>query len=145
MKIADQGRIKERGNILPAGPRAPIRFDAGIVKPEGVIKGEDTVNSKPEHKIIPEGEINLYDYWKVLVKRKTILIGIFLVPIVIATMISMSLPRFYRGESEIGIPALPAPGIPSVRTAPNIVRLIGTIDDRQKRMIFLFPKYLPTK
>jgi hypothetical protein len=94
------------------------------------------VNSRPEHEIIPEGEINLYDYWKVLVKRKNILLGIVLVPIVIATLISLSLPRHYRGESEISIQALPAPNIPVVRTAPNIVRLIGTIDDRQKLMIF---------
>lgn len=94
------------------------------------------MNSKPEHEIIPEGEINLYDCWKALLKRKTILIGIVLLPIMIATMISLSLPRSYRGESEISIPALPAPNIASARTAPNIVRLIGTIDDRQKLMIF---------
>ena len=44
----------------------------------GEQKGGETVNSKPEHEIIPKEEINLYDYWKVLVKRKKILIGIFL-------------------------------------------------------------------
>ncbi|MDO9566780.1 MAG: hypothetical protein Q7J15_08580 [Candidatus Desulfaltia sp.] len=33
-----------------------------------------------------DDEINLYDYWKVLVKRKKILIGIFLVPLVIVTI-----------------------------------------------------------
>ena len=92
MKIDDQGRIIEQWNMLPASPIDPIRFDASIVKPEGV-KREETVNSRPEHEILPEGEINLYDYWKVLVKRKTILIGIVLVPIVIATLISLSLPR----------------------------------------------------
>jgi capsular polysaccharide biosynthesis protein len=94
------------------------------------------VNSKPEHEIIPEEEINLYDYWKVLVKRKKILIGIVLVPLVIVTIISLSLPRYYRGESELSIPALPASNIPSVRTAPNIVRLIGNIDDSEKVKIF---------
>ena len=94
------------------------------------------MNSKPEHEIIPEEEINLYDYWKVLVKRKKVFIGIFLVPLVIVTIISLSLPRYYRGESEISIPALPASNIPSVRTAPNIVRLIGNIDDSQKVKIF---------
>jgi hypothetical protein len=102
----------------------------------GEEKGGDPVNSKPEHEIIPEEEINLYDYWKVLVKRKKILIGIVLVPIVIATIISLNLPRYYRGESEISIPASPASNIPSVRTASNIVRLIGNIDDSQKAKIF---------
>jgi hypothetical protein len=94
------------------------------------------VNSKPEHEILPEEEINLYDYWKVLVKRKKVFIGIFLVPLVIVTIIGLSLPRYYRGESEISIPTLPASNIPSVRTAPNIVRLIGHIDDSQKVKIF---------
>jgi hypothetical protein len=83
-----------------------------------------------------DDEINLYDYWKVLVKRKKILIGIFLVPLVVVTIISLSLPRYYRGESEMTIPALPAPNIASVITAPNIVKLIGNIDDTQKVKIF---------
>ena len=97
------------------------------------------MNRKPEHEIIPEVEINLYDYWKVLVKRKKAFIGIFLVPIVIVTIISLSLPRYYRGESEISIPALPASNSPSVITASNIVSLIGNIDDSQKVKIFKNP------
>jgi hypothetical protein len=99
-------------------------------------KGGHPVNSKPEHAILPEEEINLYDYWKVLVKRKKVFIGIFLVPLVIVTIISLSLPRYYRGESEISIPPLPASNSPSVIAAPDIVRLIGTIDDSQKVKIF---------
>jgi hypothetical protein len=100
------------------------------------------VNSKPEHEIIPEEEISVYDFWKVLVKRKKILIGIFIVPIVMVTIISLNLPRYYRGEGEISIPALPAsniPTIPSVRTAPDIVRLVGNIDGSQKGKIFTNP------
>ena len=54
----------------------------------------------------------------------------------IVTIISLSLPRYYRGESEISIPALPASNSPSVITAPDIVRLIGNIDDSQKVKIF---------
>ena len=74
-----------------------------------------------------DDEINLYEYWKVLVKRKKILIGIFLIPLVVVTIISLSLPRYYRGESEISNPVIPA---------PNIVNLIGNIDDTQKAKIF---------
>ena len=85
------------------------------------------MNTKLESEIILEDEINLYDYWKVLVKRKKILIGIFLIPLVIVTIVSLSLPRYYRGESEISIPAI---------TAPNIVKLIGDIDNTQKVKIF---------
>jgi hypothetical protein len=85
------------------------------------------VNSKPESESIPEEEINLYDYWKVLVKRKKVFIGICLVPVAIATIISLSLPRYYRGESEIINPVIPP---------PNIVSLIGDIDDAKKVEIF---------
>jgi len=103
------------------------------------------MNTKLESEIILEDEINLYDYWKVLVKRKKILIGIFLIPLVIVTIVSLSLPRYYRGESEISIPAITAPNIPSAITAPNIpsaitapniVKLIGDIDNTQKVKIF---------
>ena len=94
------------------------------------------MTSTPEQQITPQEEINLYDYWKVLVKRKKVFIGIFLVPLVTASIISLSLPRYYRGESEISITALPASSIPSVITAPNIVGFIGTIDDSQKGKIF---------
>ncbi len=94
------------------------------------------MNTKLESEIIAEDEINLYDYWKVLVKRKKIFIGIFLVPLAIVTIISLSLPHYHRGESEIIIPALPATNIPSVITAPNIVKLMGEIDDYKKDKIF---------
>ena len=85
------------------------------------------MNIKPESEIIPEEEVDLYDYWKVLVKRKKIFIGIFLVPLVIVIIISLILPRYYRGESEITNPLI---------SAPNIVKLIGNIDDTQKVKIF---------
>jgi hypothetical protein len=85
------------------------------------------MNTKPESEIISDDEINLYDYWKVLVKRKKVLTGIFLVPLVIVSIISLIQPRYYRGESEIINPVIPA---------PNIVNLVGNIDDTQKFKIF---------
>ncbi len=74
-----------------------------------------------------ENEIILYDYYKILVKRKKAFIGMFLGPLVIVIMIGLSLPRYYRGECEISVPVLPA---------PNIVNLIGGIDDTKKVKIF---------
>lgn len=85
------------------------------------------MNIKPESEIIAEEKINLYNYWEVLVKRKRILIGIFLIPLVIVTIISLSLPHYYRGEGEIINPVIPA---------PNIVKIIKNIDDTQKAKIF---------
>jgi len=91
---------------------------------------------KPEHEIISEEDINVYECWKVLVKRKKILIGIFLIPVIMATIISVSLPRFFRGESEIVIAALPAPHVSSVITAPNIVKLTANTGNKLKEKIF---------
>jgi hypothetical protein len=82
-------------------------------------------------------EINLYDYWKVLVKREKVFLSIFLIPLGIAIIISLILPRYYRGESEITIPAIAVPNTPSAMTAPYMVSLIGTIDDAKKVKIFV--------
>ena len=84
------------------------------------------MNIKPKTEIIPDEEVNLYDYWKILVKRKKIFLGIFL-PLVLVTIISLGLPRYYRGESQITNPLMPA---------PNIINLIGNIDDAKKNKIF---------
>lgn len=84
-------------------------------------------NIKPKNEIISDDKIYLYDYWKVLVKRKKIFIGIFLVSLAIVTIINLNLPRYYRGESEISILAFPA---------EKIVKFIGNIDERKKNEIF---------
>jgi len=85
------------------------------------------MNMEKENEIISNDEANLYDYWKILVKRKKILIGIFLVPLLIVIIISLILPRYYRGESEISLLALPA---------PNIVNILGNVDSAKKVKIF---------
>lgn len=94
------------------------------------------MNAKLENEISTEEEMNLYDYWKVLVKKKKIFIGIFLIPLVIVTVITLSVPRYYRGECEINIPATPVPNIVTVATATDIVRIVGHIDDQKKVKIF---------
>ncbi|MBA3071945.1 MAG: hypothetical protein FP829_07310, partial [Nitrospirae bacterium] len=45
-----------------------------------------------------EDEINLYDYWKVIVKRKTLIIGLFLAAVLASGIISFLMPKIYRGE-----------------------------------------------
>ncbi len=69
------------------------------------------MTKKPESEIIPEDEVDLYDYWKVIVKRKKILLGIFFVPVIMAIIIASLLPRYYNGEGEISQLVIPAPNI----------------------------------
>ena len=85
------------------------------------------MNINPKTEIVPDEEVNLYDYWNILVKRKKTFLGIFIVPLVLVTIISLGLPRYYLGESEITNTLIPA---------PNIVKLIGNIDDTKKVEIF---------
>lgn len=47
---------------------------------------------------VREDEINLYDYWKVIVKRKTLIIGLFLAAVLASAIISLLMPKIYRGE-----------------------------------------------
>ncbi len=93
------------------------------------------MSSKLESEINSE-EMDLYDYWEVLVKRKKVFIGIFLIPIVIAAIISYSMPRLYRGECEISIPLASDKNIVTVFPAPKLVSIIGNIDDTKKEKVF---------
>ncbi len=76
-----------------------------------------------------EDEINLYDYWKVIVKRKSLIIGLFLAAVLASTVISLLMPQIYRGEVVLKLPAL---------TAKELLGVIGKIDAEKIK------KFLPT-
>lgn len=46
-----------------------------------------------------DDEINLYDLWRVIVKRKKLIIGLFLISTISAAIISLLMPKVYRGEA----------------------------------------------
>ncbi len=68
---------------------------------------------------VREDEINLYDYWKVIVKRKTLIIGLFFVAVLASAAISLSMPKIYRGEVVLKLPVL---------TAKELISIIGKLD-----------------
>jgi len=74
-------------------------------------------------------EINLYDYWKVIVKRKRLIIGLFLVAVLASAIISFLTPKIYKGEVVLKLPAL---------TAKELLGIIGKIDAEKIK------KFLPT-
>ena len=63
------------------------------------VKGDkmSTINGR-------EDEINLYDYWKVIVKRKRLIIGLFVIAILASAIISFLMPKIYRGEVILKLP-----------------------------------------
>ncbi len=48
-----------------------------------------------------EEEIRLLDYWNVLWRRKTMIIGLFLVVVILTMTISLLMPKYYKSEAVI--------------------------------------------
>jgi capsular polysaccharide biosynthesis protein len=74
-------------------------------------------------------EINLYDLWKVIVKRKRLIIGLFLVAVISTTIISFLMPKIYRGEAVLNI--LQYDVIP----AKEVADIIGNVDREKRKQI----------
>jgi len=70
---------------------------------------------------VREDEINLYDYWKVIVKRKSLIIGLFLVAVLASAIISFLTSKIYRGEVILKLPA-------KELTSKELLSIIGKID-----------------
>ncbi|MCL4492439.1 MAG: hypothetical protein M1510_11195 [Nitrospirae bacterium] len=70
-------------------------------------------------------EITFYDYWKVVVKRKKLIIGIFLISIISTAVINLVMPKIYRGEAVLGVNT-------SIVTPKEIIDIIGN----RKEIVF---------
>ena len=82
-------------------------------------------------------EINLYDLWKVIVKRKKIIIAIFLISLLGAVIYCFTAPQIY--QLEIYVKLYMPTGILTVKelpTAKDISSIIGKIDNEKKAVIF---------
>ena len=88
-----------------------------------------------------EDEINLYDYWKVVIKRKKLIIGLFLISVVLTAIISLLMPKIYRGEATFRITAKEIITEKEIITAKEMVRILGKLDRERLRQIFLRTYY----
>jgi hypothetical protein len=70
-----------------------------------------------EHEVYNDG-INLYDYWQVIVKRKKLIIGMFLISVIGAAVISLLTPKIYRGETVLKLTT-------NELTAKELISVIG--------------------
>ena len=100
------------------------------------VKGDkmSTINGR-------EDEINLYDYWKVIVKRKRLIIGLFVIAILASAIISFLMPKIYRGEVILKLPTkeLTSKELTSKElTSKELLSIIGKIDVEKIK------KFLPT-
>jgi len=69
-----------------------------------------------------EDEINLYDLWKVIVKRKKLIIGLFVIAILTSAIISLLMPKIYQGKIVLRLTTLPA---------KELINIIGKIDSEE--------------
>lgn len=61
------------------------------------------MNSANDKNTYSGDEINLYDLWKNIIKRKKLIFWIFIISIISAGIISLVMPKIYRGEVGIRI------------------------------------------
>jgi hypothetical protein len=95
------------------------------------------MDSQDKRQSTHEDEINLYDYWKTIAKRKRLIIGLFLTSIIIAGTISLIMPKIYRGEAILKLPA-------KELTAKELTAIIGKIDEEKIRNILPKTHHLAT-
>ena len=62
---------------------------------------QTTGNNAQEEASIYEDEINLMDYIRVIIKRKKLIISIFLIAVVAAAIVSLLLPKIYQASASI--------------------------------------------
>ncbi len=83
-----------------------------------------------------EDEINLYDYWKVIVKRKRLIIGLFLFSVVCAAVISLLMPKIYRGEIVLRLTSKEFSS--KEFSSKELIDIVGKLDG--KRIKAILPK-----
>jgi len=111
------------------------------------------MDNQNKEKLIYEGKINLYDYWGTIARRKNLIIGLFLISILLTTVISLLMPKIYRGEvvlnvvnvvkaeTEASLIFFPWPIVTPARSAKDtitskqVINIIGRIDDEKIRTI----------
>lgn len=82
-------------------------------------------------------EINLYDLWKVIVKRKMIIIAIFVISLFGAAIYCFTAPKIYRLETYVKL-YMPKDIliVKELLTAKDISLMIGKIDREKRAIIF---------
>ena len=88
-----------------------------------------------------DDEINLYDFWKVIAKRKILIVGLFIVIVGLTAIVSFRMPDIYRGDAGLLVVLDPEGIVAKEITGKEITDLIGNVD-REKRLSIV-PKSYP--
>lgn len=82
-----------------------------------------------------EDEINLYDYWKVIIKRRKLIIWLFLISVISTAVINLLTPKVYKGEAALRIMARNIKGEEVIKGV-EVIDILGRLDHEKIGMIF---------
>ena len=85
-------------------------------------------------------EVNLYDLWKVIAKRKILIIGLFIIIVGLTAIYSFTMPNIYRGEAVLLVNLNNLDKLKS--EAINVIEItdsVGSID--REKLLRMVPKY----
>lgn len=81
-------------------------------------------------------EINLYDLWNGIAKRKMLIIGLFIVIVGLTAVGSIMMPKIYRGEVILDILVLKSEKMAKeIITAKEIIDLMGNVDREKLKSV----------
>ena len=80
-------------------------------------------------------EINIYDLWKVIVKRRRIIIGLFLIIVISTAIVSLFMPKIYSGEVNLIVIDKSDSSVSRAVEAKEITDSMDSIDDEKKKLI----------
>jgi capsular polysaccharide biosynthesis protein len=83
-----------------------------------------------------DDEINLYDLWKAIAKRKMLIIGLFIVIVGLTAIYSFMMPNIYRGEALLTVNLFNLDNLKTgVIDAKEITDSIGSVDKGKRLKI----------
>jgi LPS O-antigen subunit length determinant protein (WzzB/FepE family) len=85
-----------------------------------------------------EDEINLYDLWKNIMKRKKLIFWIFIIAVISAGIISFAMPKVYRGEVGVRIQPKDPSSTKELISTKELFEIIGKFD--REKIIAIFPQ-----
>ena len=89
-----------------------------------------------------DDEINLYDLWKVIAKRKMLIFGLFIVIVGLTVIYGFMMPNIYRGEAVLLVNLVNLVNLnkdkPEIIDAKEITDSIGSID--RAKLLRMVPK-----
>jgi LPS O-antigen subunit length determinant protein (WzzB/FepE family) len=108
----------------------------GLLRKLKNLSGEVIVNPQNDRPKIYEDEINLYNLWKRIIKRKKLILWIFIISVISAGIISFIMPNIYRVEVGVRIQPKDSSATKELISTKELFEIIGTFDREKIKAIF---------